>query len=80
MDTDIDRSARFAGGPSLDGKGEFRVVEPAVASAPQPPLQMAPPEVHAGIESTAPDGAAPATGVAGRFTRLASDVADKVTP
>jgi manganese catalase len=80
VDTDIDRSARFAGGPSLDGKGEFRVVEPAVASAPQPPLQKAPPEVHAGIESTAPDGAAPATGVAGRFTRLASDVADKVTP
>jgi Mn-containing catalase len=80
LDADIDRSARFATGPSLDGKGEFSVVEPAVAAAPQPPMQKAPPEVHAGIESTAPNGAAPATGVAGRFTRIASDVADKLTP
>jgi Mn-containing catalase len=80
LDTEIDSSARFAHGPSLDGKGEFRVVEPSIASAPQPPMQKAPPEVHAGADSTAPDGAAPASGIAGRFTRLASDVADKLTP
>jgi Mn-containing catalase len=80
LDTEIDPSGRFASGPSLDGKSEFRVVEPAVASAPQPPMQKAPPEVHAGADSTAPDGAAPATSITRRFTRLASDVADKITP
>ena len=80
IDKEIDRSARFASGPSLDGKGEFRVVEPTVASAPEPSLQKAPPEVHAGIEATAPAGQNGATGIAGRFTRLAVDMADKLTP
>jgi Mn-containing catalase len=80
IDKEIDRSARFASGPSLDGKGEFRVVEPTVASAPEPNLQKAPPEVHAGIEATAPASQSGATGIAGRFTRLAVDMADKLTP
>lgn len=80
LPTEIDPNARFASGPSLDGKGEFRVVEPRVASAPEPNLQKAPPEVHAGLEATAPDGAAGGMGVAARFTRLASDVADRLTP
>jgi Mn-containing catalase len=80
MDAEIDPAARFATGPSLDGKGEFRVVDPASASAPEPELQKAPPEVHAGLESTAPAGANGGGGIAGRFTRLATDVADKLTP
>jgi Mn-containing catalase len=80
LDTEIDASARFASGPSLDGKGEFHVVEPAIAAAPQPPMQKAPPEVHAGLDSTAGNGSAPAAGIAARFTRLASDVADRLTP
>lgn len=78
MDKEIDSTARFASGPSLDGKGEFRVVDPAVASAPEPNLQKAPPEVHAGLESTAPADGGP--GMAGRFTRLAADVAGKLAP
>jgi Mn-containing catalase len=80
MDKQIDPSARFANGPSFDGKGEFQVVEPTSASAPEPNLQKAPPEVHAGVESTAPAGANGGPGIAGRFTRLATDVADKLTP
>lgn len=80
LDVKIDPGARFASGPSLDGKGEFRVVEPSVAAAPEPPLQKAPPEVHAGIEATAPNGAPSGGGVAARFTRLAADVADKLSP
>jgi Mn-containing catalase len=79
LDKQIDPSARFASGPSLDGKGKFRVVEPSVAAAPEPPLQKAPPEVHAGIEATAPNGATGGGGVA-RFMRLAADVADRLTP
>lgn len=77
-DTEIDPSARFARGRSLDGKGEFHVTTPAGPAGPPPELQKAPPEVHAGLESTAPPGAAEATGAAGRFTRMASDLAEKV--
>jgi Mn-containing catalase len=80
LDAQIDPDARFASGPSLDGKGEFRVVEPSVAAAPEPPLQKAPPEVHAGIEATAPNGTTNGGGVVARFTRLAADVADRLTP
>jgi hypothetical protein len=79
LDAEIDKSARSATGPSLDGKGEFRVAEPNVASAPQPRLQNAPPEVHTGADSTATDGAGPAVGAASRLPRLAGDLADRVT-
>jgi Mn-containing catalase len=78
MDRPIDRTARWASGPSLDGKSTFGVVEPAPDLGNAPELQPAPPEVHAGVEATAP-----AAGLAGgvrRFTRMASDLADKVTP
>ncbi len=78
MDRPIDKTARFASGQSLDGKGTFSVVEPAPALGQAPDLQKAPPEVHAGIESTAP--AAGLAGAASRFTRLASNAVDKVTP
>ncbi len=78
MDRPIDKTARWTSGPSLDGKSTFGVVEPAPDLGNAPELQPAPPEVHAGIEATAP-----AAGLAGgvrRFTRMASDLADKVTP
>jgi Mn-containing catalase len=52
LDAGIDRDARFASGPSLDGKGTFNVVKPDVASAPQKPLDKAPPQGHAGLEAT----------------------------
>jgi Mn-containing catalase len=54
LDAGVDRDARFAKGPSLDGKGTFSVVKPDVASAPQPPLDKAPPQGHAGLEATKP--------------------------
>jgi Mn-containing catalase len=79
LDTEIDTSARFASGPSLDGKGEFRVVEPAIAAAPQPPMQKAPPQVHPGLESTVGNGSASTAGIAARFTGLAGDIADRLT-
>ena len=74
MDRSLPADARFVSGPSLDGKGSFTVADPAPALGRAPELQPAPPEVHAGAESTAPSGVASAFG---RFTRGA---ADKVTP
>lgn len=78
LDKEIDPEARFTKGPSLDGKGEFSLVSPAPSYGGEPDLQKAPPEVHAGADATAP--AAGLAGAAKRFTRMASDVADKVTP
>jgi Mn-containing catalase len=66
MDRDVDQTARWATGPSLDGKGEFHLANPAPALGQKPELQKAPPEIHAGVESTAPSGVA---SVFGRFTR-----------
>jgi len=76
MDAPLPPDARWTSGRSLDGKGEFRLVEPAPALGQEPQLQKAPPEVHAGAEATAPDGAAAAT----RFTRALGSAVDKVTP
>jgi Mn-containing catalase len=73
-DREIDPEARFASGPSLDGKGTFTAGPPTVVGT-APDLQKAPPEVHAGADSTAP-GAGAGTAL-GRFTR---GVVDKVTP
>ena len=70
-DQPLDGDARWATGASLDGKGEFRVEDPVRGDVPS--LQPAPPEVHAGLEATAPDGAASA------FGTLAKTI-DKVTP
>jgi Mn-containing catalase len=60
--------ARWVSGPSYDGKGEFRLAEVPPISGPEPELQPAPPEAHAGLEATGP-----ATGAGGsmaaRFTR-----------
>jgi Mn-containing catalase len=74
MDSPLPTDARWTSGPSLDGKGEFSLLEPAPALGQEPALQPAPPEVHAGADSTAPNGVASAFG---RFTR---GVVDKVKP
>jgi len=67
--------ARWAMGPSMDGQGTFRAEKPPVAGKPVE-LAKAPPETHSGAEATGPPGST----VAGRFTRMATDLADKVTP
>jgi Mn-containing catalase len=51
-DRDVDPAARFATGPSLDGKGEFSLAAPPHGNAPD--LAKAPPSVHAGLEATGP--------------------------
>jgi len=74
MDAPLPTDARWTSGPSLDGKGEFSLLEPPPALGQEPELQPAPPEVHAGAVYTAPNGVASAFG---RFTR---GVVDKVKP
>jgi Mn-containing catalase len=76
MDQPVPNDARWASGPSIDGKDTFRVHETAPALGQEPALAKAPPEVHAGLEATGPSG----SGIAGRFTKMAADVADKVAP
>jgi Mn-containing catalase len=74
-DRSVDGSARFASGPSLDGKGTFERVEPALHGAPQPELQPAPPAAHAGSEATGDVG-----NVFERFAGRLRDMASDVTP
>jgi Mn-containing catalase len=50
VDRDVDRTARFTSGPSLDGKGQFSARTPYDGGAPQ--LQKAPKDVHAGSDAT----------------------------
>src|SRR3712207_6361185 len=45
----IPADARWTSGPSLDGKGEFRIVDPLTRAGQVPDLQKAPTEVHAGV-------------------------------
>jgi Mn-containing catalase len=69
----IPADARWTSGPSFDGKGEFRIVDPLTRAGQEPELQKAPAEVHAGVEAT---GDVPQTFM-GRFTRA---ISEKVTP
>ena len=55
-DTPVPPDARWASGPSLDGKGEFSVMEPAVPLGQEPDLQPAPPAAHRGPEGTLTGG------------------------
>jgi Mn-containing catalase len=48
--------ARWITGPSLDGKGEFHVVDPRRYAAQRPDLMDAPPDAHRGPEGTLTDG------------------------
>jgi len=75
MDRPLPNDARWTSGPSLDGKGQFTLVEPAPAFGQEPQLQPAPPEVHAGAEATG-NGRS----VFGRFTRGLSGAVGKITP
>lgn len=76
IDKPVDNSARWTSGPSLDGADTFKVHETAPALGQEPQLQPSPPEAHSGVEATGPKG----TGIAARFTRMATDAVDKVTP
>jgi Mn-containing catalase len=77
IDRDVDQTAAWASGPSLDGKGTFSVAGPERFSGDDPdPMQPAPPEVHAGPDATGPSGTGPAAAF-GRFTR---GMVDRVTP
>jgi Mn-containing catalase len=71
-DRDVDPAARFASGPSLDGKSEFAVVSPEGPAATTPELQPAPPSVHAGRDSTG-DGAT-------AFEKFTGRIKETVTP
>ncbi len=73
-DAQIPTDARWTSGPSLDGKGDFSLAETPPVAGPEPQLQKAPPEVHAGVEATGP---AEGSG-AGRFTKMAADMAGKL--
>jgi Mn-containing catalase len=78
-DRSVPEDARWTSGPALDNTGaEYKLAHPAPALGQEPELQKAPPEVHAGVESTAPDGASGSA--AARFTRGLGSVMDKVTP
>jgi Mn-containing catalase len=74
-DRDIDPGARFASGPSLDGKGEFAVASPEQAAGEMAPLQPAPPAVHAGSDATG-DGSTAFE----RFTGRLKDTVEDVKP
>jgi Mn-containing catalase len=54
-DRDVDATARFASGPSLDGLGEFSVRKPPPPEGQRPELQAAPPSAHVGEVATDPD-------------------------
>jgi Mn-containing catalase len=51
-DRAVDSAARFASGPSLDGKGEFSVTKPPPPGGQPADLQPAPAAAHAGAEAT----------------------------
>lgn len=74
-DRDVDRTARFASGPSLDGKGEFTVTKPPRPPADTPELQPAPAAAHAGAEATGDVG-----NVFGRLTGRVKQAVDQATP
>lgn len=74
-DRTVDKDARFASGPSLDGRGEFSVAKPPPPSGQAAELQPAPAEAHAGVEATGD--------VPNAFGRLAGRVkqaVDQATP
>ena len=62
--------ARWTSGPSLDGKGEFHVVDPATYAAPRPELQNAPSDAHRGPEGTLAGGNGEGTSSPGLLSQL----------
>ncbi len=75
MDRDVDRGARFASGPSLDGKGQFSAQNVPPPGGPRPELQRAPGDVHAGPDAS--DGPA-ASGVMSKVAGGLFEAVDKV--
>jgi len=51
-DTPVAADARWAGGPSMDGRGEFTFSEPAPALGQEPELHPGPPAAHGGTEAS----------------------------
>lgn len=79
-DRSVPEDARWTSGPALDNTGaEYQLAHPAPALGQEPELQLAPPEAHAGIESTLPEGERGHSG-ASTFTRALGNVMDKVSP
>ncbi len=75
-DGQLPADMRPVSGPSLDGRAQFsQAVTPPVAG-PEPELQPAPADAHAGPESTAPNGG----GVMGQVTGSLRGAIDKITP
>jgi Mn-containing catalase len=66
MDRDVDSTARFTSGPSLDGKGRFSRSDPVSGGSPE--LAKAPAAAHAGAEATGDVG-----NVFSRFTSRMKD-------
>ncbi len=71
----VDTTARWSSGPSLDGKGTFSVADPAPPLGAAPDLQRAPTEVHAGADATGPGAS-----VFNQVAKSVGGVVDKVTP
>src|SRR4051812_10030053 len=55
-DAPLDPSARWVSGPSLDGKGEFAVADPAPRLGQEPQLAQAPSSAHDGHDATRTNG------------------------
>jgi Mn-containing catalase len=73
-DREVDPTARFTRGPSLDGKGEFSLLHPAPPLGQGPELAEAPPSAHVGPDATA-------TGFSKENVMdKVGDVVNKVTP
>ena len=75
-DVPINGGSRYTTGPSLDGKGEFRVLDPAPALGQEPELAKAPPSAHSGAEAT---GETPAASVVDKVADGVKDAVDKVS-
>jgi Mn-containing catalase len=76
-DVPIDPSARWATGPSLDGKGEFQVIDPPPLLGEEPELALGPPATHSGVEAT---GETPASSMVDRVAGGVKDAVEKVAP
>ncbi|MCW2962576.1 MAG: catalase [Thermoleophilia bacterium] len=72
-DSPMPQDARWVSGPSMDGKGEFSLADPAPALGQEPELQTVPESAHAGPEATNPDSGN-GSGVGDTVKRFAKDL------
>jgi len=73
----IDPNARWATGPSPDGRGQFTVTDPAPRLGEEAELMPGPESVHGGIEATRSDGAD--GGLTDKVRDTVEDAVGKVT-